>query len=1221
MSAVTVGGGLIALNGGNVVYTPAANFNGLFVFDYTVRDNGSTAGVVDARSATVRSTISIAAVNDAPVPGGDTIVGVNEDVDNFPISIAPLLSNDAPGPATATDEASPNQTVSFVGLVNGSVVGNNGVSTNGGVVTTDGNVIFYSPADDFFGTDYIPYVITDNGVPAMTATGTITVTVAAVNDPPVANDDQKPGAEDTPLSFLASDLTVNDLKGPANESSQTLTVIGFGSAASPSLNTVTSRGGSATLDTQTGQIQYTPAPNVSGNDTFIYVVEDSGTAAGGGSDKLRDTATVTISVAERNDTPEPMDDLTTVGEDPVGDLTITFASLLLNDSAGPGESPTSAPPQNLFVSGPTSTFTSAAGGTVMVDSANSRFLYHPPADFFGADHFVYLVTDDGTTFGSPDPKSSSATVFINVTQANDPPVPTNDHFDTPEESTATITAVQLTGNDLAGPLNESQGSAAQTLTLLGPETLAANANNQTAQGALISINGGVVEVDYSGLVNFVGVDTFFYVIEDNGTTNGTLAPLRATGVATVTVTAVNDAPIASNDDLRTTLSSTEALEDSDITIAASLVLANDAAGPSTAADELNGSQTVTLVDVAALSGQGGSVQLLGGSIVYHGPVDFVGEDIITYVIEDNGTTDGAPDPLRATGQITISVHPVNDPPVAGDDVVAATEDEPIVFSTLLANDFPGPATAIDEQSPAQTLSIVGVTMLAPGGTIQVVNGTEVEFTPAPDFNGFTSFRYTVQDDGSPARVATATVSVQVLAKNDPPIPGTDNRSTPENLPLVISETSLLANDLKGPADESNQSLTIPATAGAVAVLPGDVGKILVSRSAGSITVTPIGEFNGEARFTYVVQDNGTPSLSATGTVVVTVTPVNDPPVPVDDHFTTDEDTQLSFNVSALLAGALGSNDVPGPSNESSQNLIVRSVAGPSAAGGSVVFNNQTGAVNYTPPLNFAGVDTFSYVVEDDGFSGPNPDPRSATGTITVTVNPINDAPSFTKGSDQTVNEDAGAQTVPGWASNIAAGPLTATDELQNQQVGFQISTSDDALFSMLPAVDGNGQLTYTTALNANGAAIVTVQAVDSEGGASPPQTFTITVRPLNDPPSFALLGNVTVAEESGPYQADGFASAILPGPLGAVDELGQLVTFNVTNNNNGLFSAQPAIDSAGRLTFTPAADAFGAAVVTVVGRDTGSNEAPNSNTTSPRTFTISITEQNDPPVAVDDHYS
>ena len=42
--------------------------------------------------------------------------------------------------------------------------------------------------------------------------------------------------------------------------------------------------------------------------------------------------------------------------------------------------------------------------------------------------------------------------------------------------------------------------------------------------------------------------------------------------------------------------------------------------------------------------------------------------------------------------------------------------------------------------------------------------------------------------------------------------------------------------------------------------------------------------------------------------------------------------------------------------------------------------------------------------------------------VTITVNPVNDAPSFTKGADQTVNEDAGAQSVTGWATAISSGP-------------------------------------------------------------------------------------------------------------------------------------------------------------------------------------------------------
>src|SRR2546426_3955148 len=84
--------------------------------------------------------------------------------------------------------------------------------------------------------------------------------------------------------------------------------------------------------------------------------------------------------------------------------------------------------------------------------------------------------------------------------------------------------------------------------------------------------------------------------------------------------------------------------------------------------------------------------------------------------------------------------------------------------------------------------------------------------------------------------------------------------------------------------------------------------------------------------------------------------------------------------------------------------------------------------------------------------------RSATQTFTITVTAVNDAPSFTKGADQTVLEDAGAQTVNPWATGLSAGPL---DEA-GQALNFVIdSNSNSGLFSAGPTVSSSGVLSYT----------------------------------------------------------------------------------------------------------------------------------------------------------------
>src|SRR5262249_30791287 len=148
-----------------------------------------------------------------------------------------------------------------------------------------------------------------------------------------------------------------------------------------------------------------------------------------------------------------------------------------------------------------------------------------------------------------------------------------------------------------------------------------------------------------------------------------------------------------------------------------------------------------------------------------------------------------------------------------------------------------------------------------------------------------------------------------------------------------------------------------------------------------------------------------------------------------------------------------------------------------------------GSFTYVPDPLFSGTDRFTCQA-NDGAEDSEP------ATVTLTVHFVNAAPSFTTGADQTVDEDAGAQTVTGWASGISAGPANEA----GQQLTFLVTTNNDALFAVAPAIDpATGTLTYTPAADANGTATVTVRLHDDGGTAhggqdtSAAQTFTITV--------------------------------------------------------------------------------------------------------------------------------
>jgi bacillolysin len=218
-----------------------------------------------------------------------------------------------------------------------------------------------------------------------------------------------------------------------------------------------------------------------------------------------------------------------------------------------------------------------------------------------------------------------------------------------------------------------------------------------------------------------------------------------------------------------------------------------------------------------------------------------------------------------------------------------------------------------------------------------------------------------------------------------------------------------------------------------------------------------------------------------------LTPVgNQVPTSSNDSYLTNEDAKLTVDAPGVLG-----NDVD-PDGD-----VLTAIRSTNPGHGQLTFNND-GSFEYTPTANFNGTDSFTYYA-DDGVV------ITRTATVTLTVNAINDAPSFDKGANQNVPDDAGAQSVTNWATNISAGPSNES----GQNVSFIVTNDDSSLFTSdgQPAVSANGTLTYTPSVNASGTANVDVVARDDGGTAndgddtSDAQSFTITVEDKTPPPA------------------------------------------------------------------------------------------------------------------------
>jgi Bacterial Ig domain len=445
---------------------------------------------------------------------------------------------------------------------------------------------------------------------------------------------------------------------------------------------------------------------------------------------------------------------------------------------------------------------------------------------------------------------------------------------------------------------------------------------------------------------------------------------------------------------------------------------------------------------------------------------------------------------------------------------------------------------------------------------------------------------------SPAAPALPVGTPPFVVCNTPPVANPASASTNEDQAVTVH---LSGSDADG--DSLTFSIVTPPAHGSLGAV------ISTGPTTADVLYTPAPDYFGSDSFVFRADDGNGGTNDNTATI--TIAPVNDRPTfQIGPTQTVLEDAgpQTVTNWVTSIS--------PGPANESGQSVTF-TVTNDNPS----LFSVQPavapdGTLTYTPAANANGIANLSVVAQDNGGTANGGQDTSITQTSSITVTAVNDAPSFTPGGNQTSLEDAGAQSVA-WATSISAGPANES----SQSVTFVVSNDNNALFSAQPAISPSGTLTYTAAPNQNGSATVTVYLKDDGGIAnggvdqSASVTFTITVVAVNDAPSFTGGGDVTVLEDSGAYSAP-WATAISAGPA---NESSQSVNFVVTNSNNGLFSAQPAISAGGVLTFTPAPDAFGSATVTVTLHDDGGIANGGVDTSASQTFTIFVTGVNDAP--------
>ena len=942
-----------------IVYTPDKDYNGSDSFTYYVYDGEATdIGTVS---------VTITQVNDDPKAAADT-ANTNEDtsVDIYP------LSNDTDVDTIEGLNQNVLHSTSTFSVTSASIVG----EAHGSIVR-DGNKITYTPYINSFAGDTITYTMQDGN--SGSTVGTITVTVNSVNDLPVF--DTQPGTmsitEDGTNgsdSFIVSDIETAG-------ADLTVTVTG---STNPSVVAV----GDVSITADGGgnrTITVNPKDNQNGSTTISLRVTDSD---GGYTD-----CTFVVTVSAVNDPPVAQDMTTSISEDQT--YSVAWATITSDvDIATNGDSlgveiTTGAGHGTAAVDGGSITYTPNANwngtdsfvytvtdsngakdtGTITItvnpvndapeaqddndtiaedtsytadwtgltsdvdiatngDSLNAEIAaqgshgtasvdgnnitYTPDENWNGTDSFTYTVTDTGEL-------SDTATITVTVTQVNDNPTAADDEANTPEDTAVTVDVLANDSDvDTLEGLNENE------LHMKADFSISSVAD--PAHGS-VEISGN--KLVYTPDTDFVGDDSFDYTMQDG---NGG----SASATLTVHVGAVNDAPVAVDDAITTNEDTTGSVN----------VLTND-----TDIDEDTLSFDGFIGDTTSF----GTFAQSGGLITFTPKADYNGSFTVGYRVSDGNTTD--------TGEITVTVNPVNDAPVALADSKTTPEDTSldITMGELISD--------VDEEDDSNLTVSVEDGDGPAYGTVSV-SGLTITYTPDANWNGSDSFTYTVKDQSGVSD--TNTIRITVTAVNDAPVPQNDTAETSEDTPVTVDVLSNDSDiDMGSTLNESPQAAITISDAGDPAHGSTDVVD-------GKVVYTPDADYNGEDSFKYTVTDG---TVFAQASVAVVISQVNDNPDTVDDTATTNDEDSVTIDVLANDSDI----DTPAANNQDEQHslddLSITEVTKP--ANGTAVING--GKVVYTPDDTFAGLDTFTYSISD-GHGG------TGTATVYVTVLSVNDPP-------------------------------------------------------------------------------------------------------------------------------------------------------------------------------------------------------------------------------------
>ncbi|HCE3035762.1 TPA: tandem-95 repeat protein [Vibrio parahaemolyticus] len=1036
----------------------------------------------------------------------DLVVSGSANLDILPINDAPNAKNDV----ITTEE---DTAVTIDVLVNDSDVEGDVLSIQsasvpseqGSVDIVDGKLVF-TPAENFNGEATITYIVTDGD---LTDEANVTVTVTPVNDSPVAVDDTVSTEEDTAVTI---DVLPNDSDVDGDK-------LSIESASVPKEQ--------GTVEVVDGKLVFTPAENFNGDAEITYTVTDG---------QLTDEAKVTVTVNPVNDAPTikvdaverltedavntdtvvatltvrdtdtPEDQLTVslennsnghfvlvgnevkltqAGVDAVNNDELNLKDLTISASVSDGVNPTASDSDSLIVNrvndAPTVenaiadqvlsedfasytidlndafkdsdsalNFSVSGNSNVLVSIENGIATISPTADWNGSETLMFTATD---------PSGESVSQTVNFTVA--PVADIVADKATVVEDTPTI--IKVLGNDTF----EGDG-----------KVVSLDANNGPANGT-VSVNPDG-SVTYTPNDNYVGKDTFTYIVTSGG--------VSESAIVEVNVTPVNDAPVA-KDDIATTQ------EDTAVTIG---VLPNDT--------DVDGDKLS--IESVSVPKEQGTVEVVDGKLVFTPAENFNGDAEITYTVTDGALTDQA--------TVKVTVNAVNDTPVVESNIADQTLAEDFAPYTI---DLNTAFSDVDNVDGELTFSVSGNSNIQ----VAIVNGIAT-ITPTADWNGSETLTFTATDPSGESISQTVNFTVAPVADIV-----ADSVTVVEDTPTIIK---VLGNDTFEGDDKvvSLDTNNGPAN-GTVSINPD-----------GSVTYTPNDNYHGTDSFTYIVTSGG---VSESTTVSVDVTPVNDVPVAKDDIATTQEDTAVTIDV------------LPNDSDMDGDKLSIQSASVPEAQGKVEIVD---GKLVFTPAENFNGHAEIIYTVTDGELTDE--------AKVTVTVNPVNDAPTIKVDAVESITEDA-VNTDTVVATLTVRDTDTPEDQLtvslENNSNGYFVLVGNEVKLTQagVDAVNNDELNLKDLTISASVSDGVNPTANDSDS---------LIVNRVNDAPTVEnAIADQELSEDFATYTID---------LNDAFKDSDSALNFSVFGNSNVLVSIENGI-----ATISPTADWNGSEILTFTATD------------------------------------